>query len=363
MVASVCASAGPADGGARRKKRPVVQEVKKAEGPRSHASVAAGRTVLIRRPRQKARGKRGKTPGLATSQAHLFLSLPKPTGSSRRRRKKGNRDKNQKLGKKRKTLGATETAPERKRKGKKMASCSGSQQDDECCPITLVPFRTITAARTTFLPCCHRFDSDAIRQYIDNCLARRAPRGAAPPVPCPVCRCRVPPDYLADMGVPVAWPPTMPVVASAVSPTIAANVAPAPAATRAAAAPATATAPMAGTRRSSRPSRPPAPVVIVLSDGDDSEEAHERTAQWIDSDDDDDEDEDDDDSTGSLDEFIVDDDETDPDADYTPVAAAPTAAAATTGSGPAPDDDDDDDDSDFDDTDSDCSCVTDSDDI
>lgn len=102
MVASVCASAGPADGGARRKKRPVVQEVKKAEGPRSHASVAAGRTVLIRRPRQKARGKRGKTPGLATSQAHLFLSLPKPTGSSRRRRKKGNRDKNQKLGKKEK---------------------------------------------------------------------------------------------------------------------------------------------------------------------------------------------------------------------------------------------------------------------
>lgn len=243
-----------------------------------------------------------------------------------------------------------------------MASCSGSQQDDECCPITLVPFRTITAARTTFLPCCHRFDSDAIRQYIDNCLARRAPRG---------------PRRRTVPGVPLSRAARLPgrhgraggVAADDARRGIC-RVSYYCRQCRSRAGcdegrccPATATAPMAGTRRSSRPSRPPAPVVIVLSDGDDSEEAHERTAQWIDSDDDDDEDEDDDDSTGSLDEFIVDDDETDPDADYTPVAAAPTAAAATTGSGPAPDDDDDDDDSDFDDTDSDCSCVTDSDDI
>lgn len=254
-------------------------------------------------------------------------------------------------------------------------SCSGTDQDDECCPITLVPFRTITAARTTFLPCCHRFDSDAIRHYIDQCLARaRAGRATvATSVPCPVCRCRVPPDYLADMGVPAVWPPRTPVAplpaAAAVTSasTSGMSVARAPAAQQSQ--PSVTAA--GGTRRSARPVRPAAPpVVIVISDDgndDDSEEMHERTAQWINSDDD--EDDDDDDSTGSLDDFIVDDDHADPDGDYVPHATPngtqprQDAVPESDGTGSSDDDDDDDDDDDCysDDLgdDSDCSCSTD----
>lgn len=324
------------------KKKDGATEGKKSRGSRVTASVPSPIAVGRARTRTPVVKKKGEAQGGARHERRVRSGDPS-TGRSNARNKPARK----------KEGSTTESARrERKKKGKnkkgKMATCSGSSQDDECCPITLVPFRTITAARTTFLPCCHRFDSDAIRHYIDNCLARRAPRGATPPVPCPVCRCRVPPDYLADMGVPVAWPPAAPVVAV---PVVAAPAVAAPAvrAANAVAAPATAA------RRSSRPSRPPAPVVIVISDGDDSEEAHERTAQWIDSDDDDDED-DDDDSTGSLDEFIVDDDETDPDAEYTP---APIVAAPR--SGPAPDDDSDLDDDDS--TDSDCSCLTDSEDI
>ncbi|AVK76152.1 Ring incomplete domain containing protein [Pandoravirus neocaledonia] len=234
-------------------------------------------------------------------------------------------------------------------------SCSGTDQDDECCPITLVPFRTITAARTTFLPCCHRFDSDAIRHYIDQCLARaRAGRATvATSVPCPVCRCRVPPDYLADMGVPVVWPPQAPVAPRPTVPP------PAPVVQQPPATP----APVAASRRrSTRPSRPVAPpVVIVIPDDDDSEEMHERTAQWINSDTDDDDD--DDDSTGSLDDFIVDDDQVDPDGDYVPRASPPSATHPHADAVPDSDVDDvsSDDDcySDDDDDDSDCSCSTD----
>ncbi|AVK77078.1 Ring incomplete domain containing protein [Pandoravirus macleodensis] len=238
-------------------------------------------------------------------------------------------------------------------------SCSGTNQDDdECCPITLVPFRTITSARTTFLPCCHRFDSDAIRHYIDQCLMRaRAGRATvATSVPCPVCRCRVPPDYLADMGVPVVWPPRTPVAPPpATTPAPAAQQPPSPVT-------------VAGdTRRSTRPVRPVAPpVVIVISDdgnNDDSEEMHERTAQWINSDDDDEDDEDEDDSTGSLDDFIVDDDHVDPDEDYvpraTPTSTQPRQAAVPDSDDSGSSDDDDDCYSDDLDDDSDCSCSTD----
>lgn len=247
-------------------------------------------------------------------------------------------------------------------------SCSGTDQDDECCPITLVPFRTITAARTTFLPCCHRFDSDAIRHYIDQCLARaRAGRATiATSVPCPVCRCRVPPDYLADMGVPVVWPPQTPVAPRPVaSPSSATGAAAASAS--AVRQPPTPPVEVPGGRRSTRPARPAAPpvVIVIPDDGDDdSEEMHERTAQWIDSDTDDDDDEDDD-STGSLDDFIVDDEHVDPDADYMPLTTPNrtqprTAAVPDSDVGTASSSDDDDCYSDDDDDDdSDCSCSTD----
>ena len=244
--------------------------------------------------------------------------------------------------------GNTRGRPGEEKKARKNAMSCPDRDGDECCPITLVPFRTITPARTTFLPCCHRFDSDAIGRYIADCLARRSSSGTVT-VPCPVCRYRVPPDYLVDMGISVSS-----AAASTAPPRSAV-----PASERSDASMPDAGAPGEGgpQGRVRRSARAPAPVVIVV-DGD-SDAEHERTAEWIDGSDDDDDDDDDDDSVGSLDDFIVEDGDVDPDEDYVPgnsaVTTTPTATTTTSG-----DDDDDDDDTDYsDDDDDDCTCETD----